>query len=128
MTDVRPPRPMMGCPALAGAAVPSSASLVVADDDHRAVGVMSHLVADRAHRQSREAASAAGAYHHQVSVLRRLDQFVGGHATDAAYGHLLVAVAGSSLLDDFLGGFLDSFLGLGGRVVLSRDTPDAGSS
>ena len=106
----------------------SSASVLTRHDNHRAVGVTRHLGADRAHRQFREAARAAGAYNQQVGVFRRLDELVGGHATDGPYCHLLLAVAGSCLLDDFLSGFFNLFLGLRGRVELSRDTPDAGSS
>src|SRR5215472_14940806 len=88
---------------------------------------MRHLAADRANRQSREAARATGAYNQQVGVFRRLDELVGGHTADGLYGRLLLTVAGSRLLDEFLGGFPNLFLGLGGRVELSRDTPDAGS-
>ena len=89
---------------------------------------MRHLAADRAHRQSGEATRAAAAHHHQVGVFRRLDDLVGGYAADGPYRHRLLAMAGSRLLDYFLSGFLNLFLGLRGRVELSHDTPDAGSS
>src|SRR5436190_13756437 len=78
-------------------------------DDHRAGGVMRHLIADRAHPQPREAAGAAGADDQQVGVLRRLDELVGGHTTDGVQGHLLVAVAGNCLVNYFLGRLIDLF-------------------
>src|SRR5438046_5632918 len=94
-------------------------------DDHRAGGVMRHLVADRAHPQPREAAGAARGDDQQVSVFGRLDELVGGHTADGPQAHILVAVAGNCLVNYFLGRLIDLVHGLLGRAELPGDTPTA---
>src|SRR6266496_5166586 len=65
---------------------PSAAALPRHDDD-RAVGVVYHMIADRAQQQPREPAPAPGAHHQQVSIARGLDEFLGGEAVHRPDSH-----------------------------------------
>jgi hypothetical protein len=56
-------------------------------DDDRAVRVMDHLAARRAHHQAGESAAATRADHQQVSVAGSLDELTGRVAADRKHGH-----------------------------------------
>src|SRR5215472_9144459 len=60
--------------------------LLGGDDHDRAVRVVHDLIADRAEQQAGESAGAARAHHDQVSVLARVDQFLGGDAAERLHG------------------------------------------
>src|SRR5215469_15967487 len=59
------------------------------DDHDRAVRVVHDLVADRAEMQAGESADAARTHHDHVSVLARVDQFLGGDAAERLDGDAL---------------------------------------
>src|ERR1017187_2946749 len=78
------------------------------DDHDRAVGMLSHLAAHRAHHQLGEATYAAGSDDQHVGATRGVDELPGGEAHDGPDGDGRwlgpVAEAGQHLVNALLGG------------------------